>query len=214
MLSIITQASRNALEILRSPGLFHWYLVPILAFVVYAYVVEIERKRYNLVVTAIAFFGGEFAWEMFNALILHWSNRSAMWTSSTRTSYLILVGLNIEIAMMFAVAGLIFLKALPEDRKKRIWGIPNRLFCILAFGLLCVFVEVILNQWGALIWEYSWWGWPNVWLIIVAYCGGFALCAWFYDLDIPVRKKALLTVGVYALDVVLFLVFAVALHWI
>lgn len=40
---------------------------------------------------------------MFNALVLHWSNRAAMWTTPVDTAYLILVGLTIEISAMFAV---------------------------------------------------------------------------------------------------------------
>lgn len=39
-----------------------------------------------------------------------------------RPAYLLLVGLNIEISMMFAVAGVVFAKLLPEDQTRKILG--------------------------------------------------------------------------------------------
>jgi len=71
MLPAYTEASRQALENLRNTGHFGWYLVPILAFVAYVYVVEAERKNWDIFLAGFAFMGVEFAWEMFNALILH-----------------------------------------------------------------------------------------------------------------------------------------------
>jgi len=213
MLPAYTEASRQALENLRNTGHFGWYLVPILAFIAYVYVVEAERKNWDIFLAGFAFMGVELAWEMFNALILHWSGTSALWTAPSDTAYLVFVGLTIEIAMMFAVAGIIFTKALPEDKKKKIAGMPNRVLMAVAFAVGCVFVEVILNRWGALVWHYAWWRWPNIWLIIVAYFVGFYGIALFFDL--PSRKlKLSITLGAYALDLVLVIVFVWSLKWI
>lgn len=214
MFTSYTEASIEAMHNLRNASHFQWFLVPLLAFVVYAYVVEAERKNWNIFVTGIAFLGGEFLWEMFNALILRWTKHSAMWTTPGRTAYLILVGLTIEICMMFSVAGVIFTKALPADKKRKILGIPNRVVCVIAFGVGCVLVECVLNSWGVLVWEYPWWRWPNIWLIILAYCGGFYLCAWFYDLEVSIRKKALMTAGLYLVVLVCVVVFIWTLKWI
>jgi hypothetical protein len=214
VMTAMTEASQQAVHNLRVAGNFQWYLVPLLAFIIYIYVQEVEKRNWNIILTGLAFFAAEFVWEMFNALILHWTGNSAMWTTPGPSAYIILVGLTIEIAMMFSVAGVIFTKILPEDRELKILGIPNRLFCILSFALFCVFVEVLLNQWGALVWYWPWWRWPNIWLIIAAYACGFWLCAWFYDLKVSLKAKAWLTAATYGIAIVCFLIFAVALQWV
>lgn len=73
------------------------------------------------------------------------------------TAYLILIGLNIEISMMFAIMGVAATKLLPEDKSARVLGIPNRLFYAVVLSAACVAVEVILNAAGVLVWEYPWW---------------------------------------------------------
>src|SRR5450759_2978214 len=78
-----------------------------------------------------------------------------------------MVGLTIEISMMFLVAGVILAKSLPADKKMKIRGIPNRWVLIVAYSLLFVFIEVILHFWGVLVWTYWWWNWPFVLLIIL-----------------------------------------------
>jgi hypothetical protein len=81
LLAAYTQASTQALENLRNTGHFGWYLIPILAFVAYIYVVEAERRKWDIFLAGFAFLGVELAWEMLNALVLHWSKRAAMWTA-------------------------------------------------------------------------------------------------------------------------------------
>ena len=213
MFATYTQASARALENLRSPSHFGWYLIPILAFIVYVYVVEAERRRWDIFLAGLAFFGFEFAWEVFNALVLHWSGHAAMWSAPADTAYLILVGLTIEIAMMFSVAGIIFTKALPEDKTKKVLRIPNRVLYALAFAVGCVLVETLLNNWGALVWDYSWWRWPNIWLIIVAYFAGFFGITIFHDLK-SMKAKVWITVGAYAADLILVILFVWTLKWV
>lgn len=214
MMAALTESSLQALNNLRSTSSFQWYLIPVLAFVVYVYMVEVERKRWDIVTAGLFFLGIEIAWEMWNALVLRITDTAAMWTAPGDTAYLIFVGLTIEICMMFSVAGVIITKVLPEDRKARVLGIPNRVFYPVVFGLGCVFIEVILNQWGVLVWEHSWWNWPNIWLIILAYCFGFAVCVLFYDAKWSIRRKWAVTGGVFSFDIVAFIVFAKVLHWI
>ncbi len=74
-----------------------------------------------------------------------------------KTAYLILIGLNIEISMMFAIMGIAATKLLPEDKNIKIAGIPNRLFYAIVLSAACVAVEIILNAAGVLIWEHPWW---------------------------------------------------------
>jgi hypothetical protein len=68
---------------------------------------------------------------------------------------------------MFAVAGVAFAKMLPADKSLRILGIPNRWFFAVANSIFCVFVEVLLNKAGVLVWEYPWWDLPMVGLVFL-----------------------------------------------
>jgi hypothetical protein len=209
-----TEATSQALSILRDPGYFQWYLIPFLAFIFYVYFAEIERKNWNVVLAGLAFYGLEWFLEILNGLFLHFSEHSAVWTTPGDTAFLLLIGLTIEISMMFAVAGVIFAKILPEDKKAKILGLPNRWFFVIANSILCVFVEVILNFWDVLVWEYSWWNWPNVWLIIIiGYSLYMMFSFWIHDMK-SMKKKIAVVSTMYAIDIVCLIVFMGILKWI
>ncbi|MCX5866587.1 MAG: hypothetical protein NT009_03760 [Proteobacteria bacterium] len=209
----MTDASIQALGVLRQLGHFEWYLVPLLAFVLYVYVVEIERKNWNGILVGLLFYAGEFLWEMINGLVLYFTQRSAIWTTPADSAYVILVGLNIEVSMMFFVAGLIVVKTLPADRNLKIQGLPNRILIPVFWGIFCTLVEVTLNRMNVLIWEYSWWRWPHIYIIIINYTAPFLLITWAYDrLTLKFKIRAL---GIFILvDVIAWIVFSTILKWI
>ena len=210
----MTDSSLQALSMLRDPSHFQWYLIPLLAFVIYVYFVEVERQAWNVVMAGLAFYGLEWFLEILNALWLHFSRYSAVWTAPGDTAYLLTVGLNVEISMMFAVAGVAFAKVLPKDKTVKILGLPNRWFFVIANSVFCVFVEVILNFWGALVWEYKWWNWPNVWLIIIiGYSLYMIFSFWIHDMESMKRKIAIVS-AMYAVDIVCLVVFMGVLRWI
>ena len=152
--------------------------------------------------------------EIWNALVLHFTDRSAVWTTPGDTAYLIFVGLTIEISFMFAVAGVIFTKMLPADKTLRILGIPNRWLFAAANAIFCVFVEVLLNRAGVLVWEYPWWNFPNVGLIfLVGYLPFMAVSFWVYDME-KIRSKIATVPGIYGVDLTAIVVFACLLGWI
>ena len=68
-----TESAAAALKILRDGSLFQWYLIPLLAFVVYVYAVEVEKKNYNAVFAGLAFWGLDWFNEIWNALIFHFT---------------------------------------------------------------------------------------------------------------------------------------------
>ncbi len=209
----MTEASIQALKNLRKLDTFEWYLVPLLAFVIFAYSLEARRGEWGRVLTGIGFFAGELIWEMFNALILKFSGYSALWTVSGKSVYLLFVGLNIEIALMFALAPLALFNFLPEDRNQKILGVSNRILIPVLFGLFCVFVEVLLNQWGALTWAYRWWSFPHVWLIITVYVTPFLLIVRYQDrVSLKAKKWGALLCAASAL--VLYLLLVPVLGWI
>ncbi len=210
----LTEASRQALEILRDTSLFQWYVVPLFALAVYVYAVEIERRNWSIVLAGLAFFGMDVFNETWNALVLHFTDRSAVWTTPGDTAYLILVGLTIEISFMFAVAGVAFVKLLPADKNMRILGIPNRWFFALANSIFCVFVEVLLNRADLLVWEYPWWNFPNVGLIVLfGYLPFMTVSFWVYDME-RIRNKITAVSAIYAVDFAAIILFGVLLGWI
>jgi len=210
----LTEASEQALKILRDASLFQWYLIPLFAFVVYVYAVEIERRNWSAIFAGLAFYGMDLFNETWNALVLHFTDRSAVWTTPGDTAYLIFVGLTIEISAMFAVAGVAFTKMLPADKSLRILGIPNRWFFAVANAILCVFVEVLLNRADVLVWEYPWWNFPNIGLIfLLGYLPFMAVSFWVYDME-KIRNKIATVLVIYGVDLPAIFLFAGLLGWI
>jgi hypothetical protein len=176
--------------------------------------VEVERRNWNLVFAGLAFWGMDWFNEIWNSLFFHFSGEAPVWGAPGDTAYLILIGLNIEISFMFAIAGIAFGKMLPPDKGIKVLGIPNRLFIAIAGSAFAVFVEVLLNAVGALTWDWPWWDANSPWLIFLfGYLHFFLVSFWVHDMD-TVRKKTI-TVGIiYAVDILAILVFGVALGWI
>jgi len=210
----MTQAASEALAILRDGSLFQWYVITLFALTVYVYAAEIERQNWNLVFAGLAFWGMDWFNEIWNGLVFHFTQHAPVWGAPGKTAFLILIGLNIEICFMFAIAGVAFAKMLPADKRLKILGVPNRLFFAILGSAFCVFVEVLLNSVGALTWDYPWWGAGAPWLIfLIGYLPFFLVSFWVFDME-SLRRK-ITTVGViYAVDIVSLVLFAVVLKWI
>ncbi|MGD9144748.1 MAG: hypothetical protein PVI80_04235 [Anaerolineae bacterium] len=209
-----SESTQQALSILRDGSQFVWYVIPLFAIVVYVYAVEIERRNWNLFFAGLAFWGMDWFNEIWNSLVFHFTGYAPIWGAPGQTAYLILIGLNIEISFMFAIAGITFGKMLLPDKKTRILGIPNRLFFAVTGAAFCVFVEILLNSIGALTWDYPWWSATAPWLIfLIGYLTFFLVSFWVHDMK-SVRNKAI-TVGViFAVDIGAILIFGVILGWI
>jgi hypothetical protein len=209
-----TESASQALSILRDPSQFQWYVIPLFAFTVYVYAVEVERRRWSLVFAGLAFWGMDWFNEIWNGLVFHFTNYAPVWGAPGKTAYLLLIGLNIEISFMFAIAGIAFAKLLPADRRLKILGIPNRLFFAVTGSIFCVFVEILLNAAGALTWDYPWWSAGAPWLIfLIGYLTFFLVSFWVYDMD-SVRKQAITVGTIFAIDILALVVFVGVLGWI
>jgi len=210
----MTQAASEALAILRDGSLFQWYVITLFALTVYVYAAEIERQNWNLVFAGLAFWGMDWFNEIWNGLVFHFTQHAPVWGAPGKTAFLILIGLNIEICFMFAIAGIAFAKMLPADKRLKILGVPNRLFFAILGSAFCVFVEVLLNSVGALTWDYPWWSAGAPWLIfLIGYLPFFLVSFWVFDME-SLRRK-ITTVGViYAVDIIALVLFAVVLQWI
>ena len=209
-----SEAAARALSILRDGNQFSWYVITLFAFVVYVYAVEIERRNWSLVFAGLAYWGMDWFNEIWNALFFHFNGYAPVWGAPGDTAYLILIGLNIEICFMFAVAGVTFCKMLPPDPKLKILGIPNRLVIAVGSAAFCVFVEVLLNSIGALTWDHAWWSASAPWLIfLIGYLHFFLVSFWVHDM--PTLRAKATTVGIiYAVNLIAVLVFGVILGWI
>jgi hypothetical protein len=195
---------------LRDGSTFEWSTVALLGFVFYVYAVEVERRRFDIVLAGLAFWGMDWFNELVNSGVLHATDRSAIWTVTGDTSYLILIGLTIEISMLFLVSGVVFVKQLPPPGT-RILGLPNRPVLVLAFSCLCVAVELFLNSTGYFHWHYWWWDTPNVILIVLlGYVPFFAMAAWVFDMGANRRRQLRVVASIAAVDVTLGLVLGLA----
>ena len=204
----------EAARILRDGSLFQWYVIPLFAFVVYVYAVEVERKNWDLIFAGLAFWGMDWFNEIWNSLVFHFNGFAPVWGAPGKTAYLILIGLNIEICFMFAVAGVAFGKMLPADKKLKIFGIPNRIFLAVTFAVFCVFVGVLLNAVDALTWEYSWWNTTMpIFIILFGYLHFFLVSFWVFDME-TIRKKITVTGIIYSVDIVAIIIFGLILGWL
>ena len=143
-----TDSASEAIAILRNPGTFQWYVITLFALIVYVYAVEVERRNWSLVFAGLAFWGMDWFNEIWNGLVFHFTNYAPVWGAPGKTAFLLLIGLNIEICFMFAIAGVAFSKMLPADKKLKVFGIPNRLLFAILGSIFCVIVELLLNAAG------------------------------------------------------------------
>ena len=211
MVAAITDAAREALDILRDGSTFQWSTVTLLGLVVYVYAVEVERRRWDILLAGLGFWFMDWFNELANSAIFHISDRAPLWAVTGDTSYLILIGLNVEISMLFLVSGIAFVKTLPPDRGLRILRVPNRWLLVFAFSCFCVLVEVFLESTGYFTWEYWWWNTPFVPLIVVfGYMTFFAIAAWIYDMGDDRRRQLRVVGTLAAVDVVLGVVLGLA----
>ncbi len=208
------QSALEAVQNLRNPDNFQWYVIPLFAFVIYVYAVEVERKNWNLVFAGLAFWGMDWFNELVNSLVFHFTQFAPIWGAPGKSAYEILIGLNIEITFMFAIAGITFAKMLPEDKNMKIFGLNNRWFFALVNSIFCVIVELFLNAVGALTWEYSWWNAGAPFLIVIfGYLTFFIVSYWVFDMKS--LKKKLIALGViYGVDLALIVIFGILLKWL
>lgn len=205
----MTDATLKALNGLRDLSMLKWYVIPLLAIVLYIYTKEIKDAKkngnWNAVFSGLAIFGADFFNETWNGWFMVLSGRSAVWTAPGDTALRTLVGWNIEIMFMFLIAGIIFYHTLTEDREIRILGLPEKWFWAIGFSVFCVFVECMLNKGGHLVWEYEFWyrSFAGVWLVfLIGYFPFF--CASILVISLKQMKHKILALTIiYGIPVIM-----------
>ena len=203
------ELTQQALSILRTGDNFQWVVITLLALVIYVYTNEYSKGNFKGIAAGLSLYLVHWFFEIVNALIQHFSGH-ALWTVPTGTSFLILVGVGIELSFMFAIAGLLLSKLLPEDQKTKILGINNRIFMAVANAALFSIIEIFLAKTPAFHWVYSWWGALPV--FITVYIPFFVVSFLCYDWK---PKTQRLVIGsLFVVDALMMVVFAGILKWI
>lgn len=205
----MAEATRQALNILRSGKNFQWYVIPLIAFAIYVYHVEIGKKNWNAIAAGLSLYMVHWLVEIINGLIQHFSG-NALWTVPSGTAFLLLVGVGIELSVMFAVSGIIVSKVLPEDPKTKVLGINCRIFYALAFALLYSIIEIFLVQTPTFVWVYKWWG--AIPVFITVYIPFFLAATYSYYWKRKTQKQFILSL--LAINAVSLIVFGGILGWI
>jgi hypothetical protein len=203
------QATAEAMSLLRSGDPFQWYVITLLALVVYVYFREIKNKNWNAIAAGLSLYMVHWTAEIINALIQHFSGH-ALWTVPTGTAFLILVGVGVELSLMFVIAGLVFSLILPDSPKVKIMGVPNRLFFAVVNAAFFSIFEIFLAKTPAFVWVYPWWG--AVPVFVTVYIPFFVVSMYSYDWK---RKTQKVVIGThFAINAVMLIVFAGILGWI
>lgn len=199
----------QALELLRNGENFDWIVIPMLAVTMYIYFTALEQKKWKQIAAGLSLYMVHWFFEIMNALIQHFSGH-ALWTVPTGTSFLLLIGVGVELSLMFAVAGLIFSKLLPEDPKVKILGLPNRLVVALGNAAFFSIFEIFLAKTPAFHWVYPWWGSFPVFIFV--YIPFFVISMYCHDWKPKIQKTVI--GGLAGLNALMLIVFAGILNWI
>ena len=211
---IPAESATRALSILRDPAQFKWYVIPLLLMMMYVYAQQVHERRWPVVFGGLAFWCMDWINEICNALVFHFSGFAPVWGAPGDTAFLILIGLNVEICLMFAVMGVTSMLLLPADRKLKILGINNRLLFAAVNSILAVAVECWLNAADALTWEYRYWNSSFPYLVFaIGYLPFFIVGYRVHDLS-STRRQAT-TVSLLGGAVITSLIlFGAVLKWI
>lgn len=215
----MTESARQALVGLRDFTTLQWYVVPLLALLFYVYVVEIRDARrtgnWDPVIAGVTLFCADFVNESINGWIFSLSGYSALWLAPGPTALRTLVGWNVEIMFMFAIAGILYYKSIDEDPRATVLGLPNRWFWALFYSAVSVLVEIGLNEGGLLVWDYRWWNRGVVELLPIFVFGylWFYLAAKYAIERKTLKAKVLVPVTLFAVAVTLNVVGLGLLGW-
>jgi hypothetical protein len=203
------EVTQQALSILRKGDAFQWYILPLFILVLYIYFSEVKQKNWKGIAAGLGLYMVHWLCEIINALIQHFSGH-ALWTVPGGTAFLLLIGVGIELSLMFSIAGLAASKLLPDDPQARIFGINNRIVFAVGNAALASVLEIFLVKTPVFAWVYPWWG--AIPVFITVYIPFFLAAFYCYDAKPAIQKRFI--GGLFALNVVLLVVFAGFLKWI
>ncbi|MBD3196079.1 MAG: hypothetical protein GF317_13555 [Candidatus Lokiarchaeota archaeon] len=197
------EATEDALNILRIGDNFNFYVIFMLVLVMFIYFNEVNKKNWRCIASALSLYMIHWFVEIINGIIQFFSGH-ALWTVPTGTAYLVLIGLAIELNLMFALAGLAQSKLLPEDRTEKVFGIPKYLLIGIGNAALASIIEIFLAMTPAFVWVYEWWG--SLTVFIFVYIPFFVVAAYAFYWEPKRQKLFLIIMG--GINLVLGIIFA------
>ena len=184
----------------RSTENFNWTFIFILSVVLYVYWSEIRKKNTETVFAGLALYGVHWLYEICNAVIGKAFGYPLWSVSNESTTFILLIGVCWELAMMFSIAGMISFKMLPQDRTKRYFtkggkkGISCKTMGALEMALLFSMFESFLAGTSnhSFLWVYRWWGVIPV--FFTTYIPFFLAANYVPDMEKRKRKAFLISV--------------------
>lgn len=195
------QAVEHAKQYVRNTDNFDWSFITLLALVVCVYAFYLKERNWRAISGALALYSVHWFYEIMNACICAGSGYPLWTVSPESTSLILLIGVSWELSMMFSVAGSL-VNLLPEDRQKRILGIPNRIFFAVGAAAGFSLVEIFLASTPAFIWVYRWWG--AIPVFVTTYIPFFL--AAFCVPDLKPRTQKIFIGGLAALNALLLVI--------
>lgn len=200
------EATSQALSILRSGENFNLYVIFMLVVVIFIYNSEVQKKNTKGIAAGIMLYMIHWFVEIINALIQKFTGH-ALWTVPTGTAFLILVGVGIELSLMFSIAGLAASRMLPDDPSKKMFGINVRWGFGLIFAALAAIIEIFLVMTPVFVWVYWWWNSLTVFIFVYIPFFVGANYAYYWE---PKKQKMVIG-GLAIINTILLLIFAVIL---
>ena len=201
------QATQDALDILRSGDLFDLSIIFMIVVVLYIYFNEFNKKNWGTIVAGLSLYTIHWLVEIINSVIQAVSGH-ALWTVPAGTSFLILIGLGIELNLMFAIAGIAQSKLLPEDPKESMFSIgkiavPKPLAIGIGNALIASIIEIFLIFTRSFVWVYEWWNAITVFIFV--YIPFFVVSAYSFYWK-PKKQKTFLVI-MLIIDLTLAIIF-------
>ena len=202
------EATADALSILRIGDNFNFYVIFILVLVLFIYFTEISKENWKGIAAGMMLYSIHWFVEIINALIQHFSGH-ALWTVPTGTAYLILVGVGIELSLMFSIAGLAMSRILPEDPDEKMGPLPAKLVIGLMNAALASIIEIFLVMTPTFVWVWEWWNSLTVFIFVyIPFFVGAAYCYYWEP-----KKQKLVVGSIFLVDIVMLAIF-IPLGWI
>ena len=201
------EATAQALAILRKGDYFNLYVIFLLVVVLYIYFSEFNKKNYKAIVAGLTLYGIHWFVEIINAIIQHVSGH-ALWTVPSGTAYLIFVGVGIELSLMFAIAGIVQSKLLPDDPKEKMFSlgrfnVPKPLAIGIGNALLASIIEIFLIFTNTFVWVWEWWNAATVFIFV--YIPFFVVSAYSFYWEPKKQKTFIITMAI--IDLTLAIIF-------
>lgn len=141
----------------RSTANFNWSTIFFLAVVVFIYWELIYKKEWKMISAGISLYAVHWLCEICNALIAKIWGYPLWAVTNDSTSYILLIGVSVELSFMFSIAGMVAYRMLQAGPKK-LWGIPYKWVVVISMSILFSVIEIFLHSTGKFIWVYPWWG--------------------------------------------------------